>query len=40
MKVLDGNDAKEFYEHGATIIGGCCRVTSAQIEEFAKAFNN
>ena len=40
MKVLDGNDAKEFYEHGATVIGGCCRVTSAQIEEFAKAFDN
>ena len=38
MKVLDGKDAKEFNEHGATVIGGCCRVTSTQIEEFAKEF--
>ena len=38
MKVLEGKDAKEFNEHGATVIGGCCRVTSTQIEEFAKEF--
>jgi len=35
MKVLDGNDAREYYEHGATVIGGCCRVKSDQIKLFA-----
>ena len=38
MKVLEGADAKEFNEHGATVIGGCCRVTSAQIRLFANEF--
>ena len=40
MKVLVGQDAKEFNEHGATVIGGCCRVTSTQIGLFAKEFRN
>ena len=38
MKVLVGADAREFYEHGATVIGGCCRVTNWQIAEFSKEF--
>jgi S-methylmethionine-dependent homocysteine/selenocysteine methylase len=40
MKVLDGADAKVFHEHGATVIGGCCRVTSEQIGLFATEFKN
>ena len=38
MKVLVGADAKEFHDHGATVIGGCCRVTYKQIREFANEF--
>ena len=38
MKVLVGADAKEFHEHGATVIGGCCRVSHEQIREFANEF--
>ena len=40
MKFLVGEDAKEYNDHGATVIGGCCRVTSAQIQEFAKEFEH
>ena len=40
MKVLVGEDAKEYNEHGATVIGGCCRVTSAQIKLFANEFKH
>eukprot|EP00392_Amoebophrya_sp_AT5.2_P005388 g5397.t1 len=37
MKVLDGTDAVGFKEAGADLIGGCCRVSPAQIQKFQAA---
>ena len=38
MKVLQGEDAKEFYSFGCEVIGGCCRVNHDQIALFANEF--
>ena len=37
VPILDGTHAIEFKNNGATLIGGCCRVTSEQIGHFSKA---
>ena len=37
MPILDGSHAIEMQTNGATLIGGCCRVTADQIGEFNKA---
>ena len=37
LAVLDGTDAVRFRDAGAGLVGGCCRVTAAQIAQFREA---
>jgi homocysteine S-methyltransferase len=39
MKFITGDDALAYYETGATLIGGCCRVTPEQIGMFKQALS-
>ena len=40
LPVLDGKHASHFHASGAQVIGGCCRVTADQIEDFRSALLN